>query len=1119
MKRIPLYIFGLFISGFIFGQTNPFINSISPIRANVSERLTIVGGGFPLNVTNLKIQIGQATVSNIISNSENIIEVTIPANATEGPVTITNLSTGFITQSSQRFALNFNGGNTSKEKFSDVTDINTGEFFVLNLCDCDLDHDGKTDIVVTSRENPGVGQAKRQVYRNNSTTTSVSLDLALELGEKPSISADCADLDGDGLPELIFTQNNDGDTGAENIEIYKNNSTAGNISFPLTPTLQFALPRNANNDLRAPFRTRSADLDNDGKLDLVVSNEEDNVLQIYLNSSTSAEISFEEPFAINIPDGFLAGFFELGDLNNDNLIDIAVSAFEESPVFIFQNQSNTGLLNFQDPIEIRPGEQTQNRDILIADLNNDGFNDIATTDLKISSSSNSDVEIILNTTSGAGQSISFGEFNTVALFSNAVFGIDAGDVNGDGKVDLAVGILDNNSNTIEILENNTEGDDVSFSTEFLDISENSRFIKVTDLNNDAKPDLIFTSFSLEGRSQPGLLSYLVNGNCVSPDITPASDTYCNGVPFTITATPGVGIEYNWTIIDSGGNPTDINTGANNTLEISTFNEDIQVRVTATNAVSGCQEVSTLASFTLNTGTPSTASIEPTDDFCLGDELILTSSVTADNYFWTGPNGFEQTTTTPSVTVSSSAISENAGTYSLVVENTGGCKSNPASELVTIASPPRPSVRLNGEQNFCENTTTELITNTAAGFDIQWYRDGTILTGENNTNLTVSASGDYTATFVDQTNGCENESIGFPLKAVELPVSTITTEPEICVDVALEFVGQTSSFDTDFNIDYEWVFLDANSNQIGNSNTLVTDFTFTDAGNYSAVLTTFYTDVNNCESDVSENVTASDPPNLTISTPEGTEKCPSDSIRLEMPEGLSSYQWSDGSTNFFTYAKTARDEDQVTVSVDVVTEIQCAATDQVTVSNFPNSGLEISSPDEGATQTGDEIQMPDGAISITLEASGGSDYQWEPADIFDNPNQATVLAFPKSPLTQIILSGTDANGCEENSFVSLINNSVIGRKTFSPDGNNLGFDCWEIINSSTLNGCTVYIFDTRGRTVFTGDSPFDNDCVWDGRIENGADAEEGVYYYVLKCDDAQSKEFEQTGTILLARDNN
>jgi gliding motility-associated-like protein len=119
--------------------------------------------------------------------------------------------------------------------------------------------------------------------------------------------------------------------------------------------------------------------------------------------------------------------------------------------------------------------------------------------------------------------------------------------------------------------------------------------------------------------------------------------------------------------------------------------------------------------------------------------------------------------------------------------------------------------------------------------------------------------------------------------------------------------------------------------------------------------------------------------------------------------------------------------------------------------------------------------------------------------------------PSDPIIIVTVSAQTTEGCNETTEIVIISGSLTPRKSFSPNGDGLN-DWWTINNSRVLQGCTVYIFDSRGATIFEATSPFADDQVWDGNY-NGKPAPEGVYYFVMKCDDSSEN---QTGAILLAR---
>ena len=180
-----------------------------------------------------------------------------------------------------------------------------------------------------------------------------------------------------------------------------------------------------------------------------------------------------------------------------------------------------------------------------------------------------------------------------------------------------------------------------------------------------------------------------------------------------------------------------------------------------------------------------------------------------------------------------------------------------------------------------------------------------------------------------------------------------------------------------------------------------------------------------------------------------------------------------------------------------------------VRNFP-SNADIGSPDADASN--DEIILEEENF-VRLSAQGLTNVSWEPAEIFDNPTAIDVTAFPNQPSTTITVTGTDDNNCTVASQLTLTLDNLRPKRTFSPNGDGMN-DCWEILNSSQPNtqGCKIYVFDAKGRNIKVADAPFENNCVWDGN-SNGSPVPEGVYYFVLKCDDSQMS---KSGSILLAR---
>jgi len=288
--------------------------------------------------------------------------------------------------------------------------------------------------------------------------------------------------------------------------------------------------------------------------------------------------------------------------------------------------------------------------------------------------------------------------------------------------------------------------------------------------------------------------------------------------------------------------------------------------------------------------------------------------------------------------------------------------------------------------------------------------------------------------------------------------------------------------------------------------------FTSSGNFNVMLTSIYNEIEACENTAQFTVTVREIPTVPITTsaPEGLEKCPSDSILLELPNNFQAYSWSDGSTESSTFGKTEEGQSENSISVDWTDDVGCMNTSMVTFSNFANSELEINSDLEIIRDT---IRLEEGVKSVNLSVGFGTDLVWTPVEVVEINSSTDVTVFPSQAFTNVMATGTTSNSCRESSNVVIVNNFLVPRRTFSPNGDGQGFECWEILNASILEGCTVYIFDSKGTIIQELSSPFDaNNCIWDGAAEGRA-APEGVYYYALKCQDAN---FNRSGSILLAR---
>jgi gliding motility-associated-like protein len=222
----------------------------------------------------------------------------------------------------------------------------------------DMDLDGKSDVVVTNTSNNLIS-----IFENNSVPGNINLNFTaveLPITNAPSTNGLAIDdFNGDGKPDIAVTTFLDSD-----IFIVPNNSVGGNLQFG--SVIAISAGGNLNNII-------AGDINEDGKIDLVVTKPIQNEIAVLTNQSTDA-IAFSAPLVYASGSGSWG--MSLVDYVGNGRLDIMVTSPSGASFTFFKNTSSGGTLSLTK----RDVAQTnRTRNVFSGDLSNDGKPDLAMT--------------------------------------------------------------------------------------------------------------------------------------------------------------------------------------------------------------------------------------------------------------------------------------------------------------------------------------------------------------------------------------------------------------------------------------------------------------------------------------------------------------------------------------------------------------------------------------------------------------------------------------------------------------------------------------------------------------------------------------------------------------------
>ncbi len=344
--------------------------------------------------------------------------------------------------------------------------------FNVSLAAGDLDGDGKLDLAIADECGAGgcFPGAVSVVFGTGDGTLQVPANISTpQFGS----GLTAADFNGDSFSDYVLAViSSSGSFPSGFVQLFVGNGM-GNFDG-----LQSYDPGGA-----FPYGVTSADVDGDGKRDIVVANQcASNIdcssgrVGVLLGDGLG---NFSAPLSLD-SGGPGAQAVAVGDLDHIYTTDIAVANQMANTVGVIFANEPPGY--FLATVTFPSGGNNPNS-IALADLNRDGLLDIVVSNQTDSTNSNGEVSVLLN-----NGDHTFQNPVTYATGGSTAQWVAVGDFNGDGNVDVAVANTSGSNGSVGILLGNGDGT-LQPAVTYDSGGDSALSLAVADFNGDGKLDI------------------------------------------------------------------------------------------------------------------------------------------------------------------------------------------------------------------------------------------------------------------------------------------------------------------------------------------------------------------------------------------------------------------------------------------------------------------------------------------------------------------------------------------------------------------------------------------------------------------------------------------------------
>ncbi len=364
--------------------------------------------------------------------------------------------------------------NNGDQTFSSGGIITTTADGIRDIVSADIDHDGDLDLLIASFLDDTI-----EAFTNDGNATFTPyMELSNSIDGVYNLAVGDTDQDGD-LDVLassyfghlvVFYENTLNQSYLVPTVTFDSNGGSSISSYELTPNNYVSSAIDLTGAVATPTKVETADLNNDGQLDVVSvggnAYGSGGNLEWFLNNG---DLTFTKQTTIY--EGTNVKGLQLADLDQDGWIDIVISDYDASSILWFKNNSGT---SFTVQTAISTTTLTSNS-ILAQDFDNDGDIDI------LSANNGSNFTWFKNNGSGT--------FTEQTSFSHALsntFDIQGADIDRDGFIDFVV--ADINGDEITWYKNNS-GNSFTVQTSISTTVNGPHALTIADFNNDGFLDV------------------------------------------------------------------------------------------------------------------------------------------------------------------------------------------------------------------------------------------------------------------------------------------------------------------------------------------------------------------------------------------------------------------------------------------------------------------------------------------------------------------------------------------------------------------------------------------------------------------------------------------------------